>query len=395
VRTYCPSSNNQDFALSHDQQNLLCRDGNELVFYDLQTDRETRRAAIPSPNIQISGNLNERYFLVSGEDHFIEVWDIEQDALIRRYETDDTVTHMSFADDGRYIVYGAHNVVNVLRFHDNENLQDWIRENRYIRTFSCEEHLLYGLEPCEGDTSSSASNPVMEQTITPSIEPTIASPGVRSNNLIPASGTVESENRIGDQTRWTFEANAGEVVTIIMRSIEFDTYLELYDEDNQFITENDDFDGLNSQIGPIELSRSGTYTIIARSFANQGGGAYQIEFIRESSAATTTDIVSETPVDLGCFAAPPSRIASGMSIRVGENGGRPLRLRSDANYQSELLAELPPGTPLSVIGGPACGLDNNQTFQWWQVQTSNGFVGWVAEGDSTQNPVIYFIEPSQ
>lgn len=79
------------------------------------------------------------------------------------------------------------------------------------------------------------------------------------------------------QDSWTFEGSAGDSVTISMTSTDFDTYLELYGPDGQVVTTNDDGgQGLNSLIENFVLPANGTYTIVARSFANAGTGSYTL-----------------------------------------------------------------------------------------------------------------------
>lgn len=75
---------------------------------------------------------------------------------------------------------------------------------------------------------------------------------------------------------WVFEADAGDIVTITMSSDDFDAFLLLQDLENSYLTSNDDFDGLNAQIGPILLTQTGTYTIVVSSAGNAGQGAYTL-----------------------------------------------------------------------------------------------------------------------
>jgi len=75
---------------------------------------------------------------------------------------------------------------------------------------------------------------------------------------------------------WTFDGAAGDLVTIALTSEEFDTYLELRGPDDALLFENDDDGpGLSSLIENARLPVAGTFTIIARGFAD-GGGAYTL-----------------------------------------------------------------------------------------------------------------------
>ncbi len=75
---------------------------------------------------------------------------------------------------------------------------------------------------------------------------------------------------------YTFEGEAGQIMTIELQSEEFDPMLILKGPDGEALTSNDDYGGtLNSTI-VIELPVAGTYSAIASSFSGLGG-SYQIE----------------------------------------------------------------------------------------------------------------------
>jgi hypothetical protein len=71
---------------------------------------------------------------------------------------------------------------------------------------------------------------------------------------------------------WTFEGKAGQVITIIMNSNDFDPYLELYSPGGALLIEDDDGGGdYNAQIGAFRLPESGTYTIVVYSLDDNFG----------------------------------------------------------------------------------------------------------------------------
>lgn len=85
---------------------------------------------------------------------------------------------------------------------------------------------------------------------------------------------AEQQSNNGDYYR--FSGSQGDVVVITMESDDFDTYLELLNEDEDQIAFNDDFDGLNSQI-TFALPEDGAYLILARSFgSNARGDEYRL-----------------------------------------------------------------------------------------------------------------------
>ncbi|MCS7072305.1 MAG: LCCL domain-containing protein, partial [Anaerolinea sp.] len=126
--------------------------------------------------------------------------------------------------------------------------------------------------------SSTASGPY---TLT--VAPAQALP---SGGPIGIGQTVSGTLMPGARDQWTFSASGGERIRINMDA-EFDTYLELLGPDGARIAENDDFNGLDSQID-ITLPAAGTYTIIARSFASSGSGQYTLSVQLAQAGGTST-----------------------------------------------------------------------------------------------------------
>ena len=75
---------------------------------------------------------------------------------------------------------------------------------------------------------------------------------------------------------YSFEGEAGTVVTFSLSSDAFDTVLLLRGPDGVDLADDDDSGGnLNSRIGPITLPETGPYTLVARSLG--GGGPFVLE----------------------------------------------------------------------------------------------------------------------
>jgi hypothetical protein len=92
---------------------------------------------------------------------------------------------------------------------------------------------------------------------------------------IGVGDTVEGEED-SDAVEYELELEEDQTVQITLESDDFDTYLELYDDDGNLLDSNDDFDGTNSQI---------TYTadddmaviVSVRSFGSDGpNGDYEL-----------------------------------------------------------------------------------------------------------------------
>lgn len=113
------------------------------------------------------------------------------------------------------------------------------------------------------------------------------------------SGELSSET---PSQSYTFEANAGDLVTITVISDEpgkFDTYLLLLDSEGvELMTDDDSAGNLNSRIGPYDIPEDGTYTIVVDSFGNIAGdepgvGAFELTVV----AAMIEVIEYNTPVE--------------------------------------------------------------------------------------------------
>jgi len=84
--------------------------------------------------------------------------------------------------------------------------------------------------------------------------------------------TVASTLASSEGDLWTFEGQAGQIVTITMNSDDLDAYVGLYDPNDEFLIEDDDSGGAsNARIDTYLLPVSGTYTIFAVSMDDQLG----------------------------------------------------------------------------------------------------------------------------
>ncbi len=72
----------------------------------------------------------------------------------------------------------------------------------------------------------------------------------------------------------------------------------------------------------------------------------------------------------------PIQPTVGSTVTVSYTGGFGLRLRADHSTSAQILATMPDGTHMTVIGGPFQG----EGFTWWQLTGSPG-TGWSAVGN--------------
>jgi len=99
----------------------------------------------------------------------------------------------------------------------------------------------------------------------------------QDDNTLTTGINVESEiaSRRGEE--WTFQACAGDLVTITMQSDEFDPYLEVYDasDDDAPVAEVGSEEGV-AAIEGLEIERSGPYIILTAGERRRDRGAYSL-----------------------------------------------------------------------------------------------------------------------
>jgi len=90
--------------------------------------------------------------LASGSwDRNIKLWDVTTgEELYTFSEHISAINSVAFSPDGQIIVLGAmnSNTIKLLRVYSLDQLQAWVRENRYMSELMCAERLMYGLSPC-------------------------------------------------------------------------------------------------------------------------------------------------------------------------------------------------------------------------------------------------------
>lgn len=114
----------------------------------------------------------------------------------------------------------------------------------------------------------------------------------------PASNFSDRVSASQPENRITIDGQEGETIIISLTSPDFDTYLILEDDQGNELAFNDDGgDGLNSRIGPFILPYSGSYTVVATSYAyatggEAVGGAFEVSVAR----AVTQSLAFDTTV---------------------------------------------------------------------------------------------------
>lgn len=104
--------------------------------------------------------------------------------------------------------------------------------------------------------------------------------------------------------------------------------------------------------------------------------------ITPQPTSTSEPSITYTPTPADCTQG-WTRLEIGLSAKVVTS----LRLRSEPSLGDNIIGQLYPGTPLTVLEGPVCA--GNLVF--WKVEDKSvpGQVGWMAEGDGQE----YWLEP--
>ncbi len=158
-----------------------------------------------------------------------------------------------------------------------------------------------------GSNSSIAVTPASRPTVALQMEPTpteikpIESPPT-ATPVLDAPVIAYNEIKEGQLTapgvadEWVFNAKAGERVNIVLNS-QFDSYLELFSPDGEFIAGNDDNgNSLNAALFDLQLKQSGPHTLMIHGF-DAATGEYALALAGGHPATgggTLTDGASRT-----------------------------------------------------------------------------------------------------
>jgi len=162
-----------------------------------------------------------------------------------------------------------------------KELQAWVKENRHVKEFSCQERVQYQIEP------------LCEEVAVP--EPVLRPPAPKEAGYVQPVHTAQiGENRgeiaLGEWDIWLYEGRAGEVITVTMiadkpvpttlapeQRIELglmDALLFVIAPDGTLLVMKDA--ELIERVEELVLPMDGIYQIHARSFEDNSAGAYTL-----------------------------------------------------------------------------------------------------------------------
>jgi len=115
----------------------------------------------------------------------------------------------------------------------------------------------------------------MQPTGTPVAQATPAPVDSPDSVILSIGSTVHGRTTSSEGDAWTLTIDSGSVIGIAMDAVrDMDTYLELYDSQDNLINSDDDGgDGFNSYLLAI-LPEAGTYTVVARGYGGDTGEYY-------------------------------------------------------------------------------------------------------------------------
>ena len=140
----------------------------------------------------------------------------------------------------------------------------------------------------------------------------------------------------------------------------------------------DDDGGMNKDavINRFPIAEGGIYTLLITHSDTEGNG--EIQFTAGTTSRSTAELI---PYQL--------RIGELAEIfAISNDGPGIVNLRSFPSLGFEVLDELSRGAQVTILNGPY----KDEDFVWWQAQTTDGQVGWVAEhinGVQILAPAIY------
>lgn len=121
-----------------------------------------------------------------------------------------------------------------------------------------------------------------------SVEESTTSPENLNETSLEAKGRIQLATEVtdslgtSDRHGWKFTGTEGQELVIFLsrRNGDLDTYLQVYNPDDQLIAQNDDGAGDRNSCLNITLPEDGIYLILVRAYSSSTSGGYRLE-IRE------------------------------------------------------------------------------------------------------------------
>jgi WD40 repeat protein len=143
-----------------DSQTIFAGDSNGLIIewdiatgqivQTLDTGKQVLNVAV-SPDNQYLATVHLRqgqtYCTTNNDVEFV-LWDLATGQSTRHWNMPVCgFNSLEFSSDGQMLMAGSHRTLHTYTFSDNRLVLEWLRANRYIREFTCEERQQYRIEP--------------------------------------------------------------------------------------------------------------------------------------------------------------------------------------------------------------------------------------------------------
>jgi|GEM_PF-6669443 len=161
--------------------------------------------------------------------------------------------------------------------------------------------------------------------------PTIVTASDGINEVITGELTLESPEYL-----YEFTGKEGEVVSISLKSNDFDAYLSLLDQDgNELIFSDDDGESLDALLSVFVLPYSGSYSVVATSYENAYDYSEDLtgDFTFTFSRVVTSRIAYDTPTSISMMSTQNVHYFT-LSATVGDVFG--IEVTGDAAVDSTL-----------------------------------------------------------
>ncbi|MBZ0279545.1 MAG: TIR domain-containing protein [Anaerolineae bacterium] len=130
---------------------------NTIILWDVQSGDILRRFEGHSNWVMSVAFSADGSSIVSGSyDNTLILWDVESGDILRRYDGHSReLNSVAFSPDGASIISGAGDATLLLWRYDNiDQLQAWVRENRYVPELTCTQRAAYDAPLCESILTS-------------------------------------------------------------------------------------------------------------------------------------------------------------------------------------------------------------------------------------------------
>jgi len=138
-----------EVAFSPDGRNLATADTQNIVsVWDVASGERIQRLTGHLGLVSTVEFAPDDPVLISGGyDNLVILWDLAGGQELRRFEGHtNVITDVTISPDGKTVVSGSSGgSLRIWHVHTPENLLEWVRENRYVREFTCFEINAYDL----------------------------------------------------------------------------------------------------------------------------------------------------------------------------------------------------------------------------------------------------------